>query len=65
MITPQADLQLGMLIELIEHDLGNRILFELDDDVDCRIAVSAVVHIRNLGQFLVANELAELLKQVR
>ena len=60
-----TDLQLGMLIELIEHDLGNRVLFELDDNVDRRIAVGTVVHIRNLGQLLVANELAELLHEVR
>ena len=29
-----TDLQLGMLIELIEHDLGNCVLFEFDDNVD-------------------------------
>ena len=60
-----TDLQLGVLVELIEHDLGNRVLLELDDNVDRRIAVGAVVHIRNLGQLLIANELAKLLHEVR
>ena len=59
-----ADLQLGVLVQLVEHNLGNGVLLQLDDDVDRAVAVGAVVHVRDLGEFLLANELAQLGHQV-
>src|SRR4030043_2476731 len=31
---PKGDLHLGMLVKLVEHNLGNRIFFQLDYDSD-------------------------------
>ena len=58
----EADLQLGVLVELVQHHLRDGVALELDDDVDA-VAVSAVVDVADLGQLLVAHQLAELLEQ--
>ena len=51
-----------MLVQLVQHDLGQRILLQIDNDVDA-MAVRSVVNVGNLRQLLVAHELAELLEQ--
>ena len=51
-----------MLVQLVEHDLGQRILLQVNYDVDA-MTVRSVVNVGNLGQLLVAHELAELLEQ--
>ena len=58
----EADLQLGVLVELVQHHLRDGVALELDDDVDA-VAVGAVVDVADLGKLLVAHELAELLEQ--
>ena len=58
----EAHLQLRVLIQLVEHHLRDGVLLQLDDDVDA-VAVGAVVDVRDLGKLLLANQLAELLKQ--
>ena len=57
----EADLQLGVLVELVQHHLRDGVALELDDDVDA-VAVGAVVDVADLGKLLVAHELAELLE---
>ena len=51
-----------MLVQLVEHDLRNRIRLEVDDDVDA-VAIRAVVDVADLRQLLLAHELAEFLEQ--
>ena len=59
-----ADLQLRVLVQFVEHNLGNSILLEFDDDIDGGISIGAVMDIGNLGQLLVANKFAELLHEI-
>ena len=51
-----------MLVQLVQHDLGQRILLQVNYDVDA-MTVRSVVNVGNLGQLLVAHELTELLEQ--
>lgn len=54
-----------MLVQLVQHNLRNGVLLQFDDDIDRTIAVGAVMHVGDLGELLFANELSELLHQVR
>ena len=58
----EAHLQLRVLEQLVQHHLRHGALLELDDDVDA-LAICRVVDVADLGQLLVAHELAELLQQ--
>ena len=58
----KTHLQLRVLVQLVQHDLGQRILLQVNYDVDA-MTVRSVVNVGNLGQLLVAHELTELLEQ--
>ena len=58
----ETHLQLRVLVQLVQHDLGQRILLQVNYDVDA-MTVRSVVNVGNLGQLLVAHELTELLEQ--
>ena len=51
-----------MLEKLVQHNLRDGVGFQVDDDVDTA-TVGGVMNVADLGQLLVAHELAELLKQ--
>ena len=58
----EAHLQLRVLVQLVQHHLRDGVLLEVDDDVDA-MAVGAVMDVADLGQLLLAHQLAQLLKQ--
>ena len=58
----EAHLQLRVLVQLVQHHLRNGVLLEVDDDIDA-VAVGAVVDVADLGQLLLAHQLAQLLQQ--
>src|SRR3989339_616888 len=43
---PKGDLHLGMLVKLVEHNLGNRVFFQFDDDSDS-MAIRFIPEVRN------------------
>ena len=49
-----------MLVELVEHDLGDRVALELDHDPHA-VAVRLVAQVGDLGDLLVLDELGDLL----
>ncbi len=51
-----------MLVQLVQHHLRNGVGLQVDDDIDA-LAVGSVVDVADLGQLLVAHQLAELLQQ--
>ena len=58
----EAHLQLRVLVQLVQHHLRNGVLLEVDDDIDA-VAVGAVVDVADLGQLLLAHQLAQLFQQ--
>ena len=51
----ESHLQLRVLEQLVEHNLGNHVLLQVDDDVDA-VAVGAVVNVADLGQSTPASD---------
>ncbi len=61
-VAAEAHLQLGVLEQLVQHHLRNGVGLQIDDDVDA-LAIGGVVDVADLGQLLIAHQLAELLQQ--
>ena len=55
-------LQIGVLVEVVQHDVGNRIALQLDDDANA-FAVGLVPDIRDAFDLLVAHQIGDLLDQ--
>ncbi len=53
-------LQLGVLVELIDDDVGVHIAFEFDDDADEVFAVGFVAHVGDVFDFFVLDALGDL-----
>ena len=53
-IASKAHLELSMFIELIEYYLRNRILFQVDNDIDT-MTIGAVMNIGNFRKFFIPN----------
>ena len=60
----ESGLHLRVLVEPIQHDVGNRIALQLDHDAHS-ITVRLVTKIPNFSDFLVPHELGDLLDQAR
>ena len=58
----EAHLQLGVLVQLVQHHLRDGVGLQVDDDIDA-LAVGGVVDVADFRQLLVAHQLAELLQQ--
>ena len=61
-IAAKANLQLRMLVEFIQYNLRDRILLEVNDDIDTT-TVSSIVNSRNFWQFLVAHQIGDLFER--
>ena len=59
-----AHLQLRVLVEIVEHDVRQLAALELDDDAHA-VAARLVAQIGNAFDLLVADELGDVLDQVR
>jgi len=56
-------LELGVLVQLVEHDTGIGFFFQFDDDADSLIAVGLITDIGNAFDFFVLGELGDALDQ--
>src|SRR5215212_11530957 len=59
----EALLHLGVLVEVVQHDLGHRLALELDDDAH-PVAVGLVAQVGDVGELALLDELGNLLQQV-
>ena len=59
---PKRRLQLRVLVEVVEHDLGHLAAAQLDDDPHA-VAVGLVAQIRDALDRLLAHQLGDLLDQ--
>src|SRR5215213_1490150 len=59
----EALLHLGVLVEVVQHDLGHRLAFELDDDAH-PVAVGLVSQVGDVGELAVLDQLGDLLQEV-
>jgi hypothetical protein len=51
----ERGLQLRVLVQLVQHDLRDRVALQLDDDADA-VAVRLVAQVRDLRQLLLAHQ---------
>ena len=58
----ESRLHLCMLVQQVQHDLRNGVPLELDDDAK-PVSVGFVSHVTDFGDFLVPNQLGDLLDQ--
>src|SRR5215212_566717 len=59
----EALLHLGVLVEVVQHDLGHRLALELDDDAHT-VAVGLVSQVGDVGELAVLDQLGDLLQEV-
>src|SRR5829696_7686059 len=59
----EALLHLGVLVEVVQHDLGHRLALELDDDAH-PVAVGLVAQVGDVGELAVLDQLGDLLQEV-
>ncbi len=63
-VAAKAGLQRGEAPELVEHDIGDRVALDLDDDADA-VAVALVAHVGDALDALLAHEFGDALDQSR
>ena len=61
----ERHLQLGVLVEVVEHRVRTRVRLELDDDADLVLASRLVVEVRDAVDLAVVDELRDGLHQAR
>ncbi len=57
-------LQLGVLVEVVQHDLGDRVALEHDDEALARTAGALVTDVRDAADLPVLDQLGDLQRQV-
>ena len=62
MFTPNVDLHRRVLVELVEHDLGDGVALELDHQAHAAL-VGLVAQVGDLGDPLLVDELGDLSDQ--
>ena len=55
----EAGLQLGVLVEVVQHHLGHRVALELDDDADADPVTALVLDVGDAAQLAVADLLGD------
>ena len=60
----EAVLQLGVLVEVVEHDLGDRVALERDHDAHADAVAGLVVDLGDAGELAVADQLGDRLDEV-
>ena len=60
----EGGLHLGVLVELVEHDLGDGLALELDDEAHA-VAVGLVAQVADLGDLLLLDQLDDVLDERR
>ena len=55
----EAGLQLGVLVEVVQHHLGHRVALELDDDADADPVAALVLDVGDAGELAVADLLGD------
>ncbi len=63
-VDPEADLQRGMAVELVQDDLGVGVALQLDDEAHA-VAVALVAHVGDALDELVAHAFGDALLQLR
>ncbi len=63
-VDAEAGLELRVLVELVENDLGDRVVLQLDDDSHT-LAVRLVSQVRDLSELLLTHEIRDLHDQLR
>ena len=51
----EAGLQLGVLVEVVQHDLGYRVAFDLDNDAQANAVAGLVLDVGDAGEPAVAD----------
>ena len=64
MLTPKLVCSGGVAVELVQHDVGDGVALDLDDDADA-VAVGLVPELGDALELLLAHELGDLLDSVR
>ncbi len=63
-MTPKRRLQLRVLEQVVQHDVGHFAALQLDDDADT-VAIGFVANVRDAFDHLVAHQFRELLLEQR